>query len=315
MSWPRGTSFTYFPNTKQGDDRWNFFKKVVDFHPITTLNDLDWNISTAPSHFVLALFTFLYVDIIDCTATLYSMARFSGVVDPDTGDFPRSTLAYCTDALCISVGSLLGVSPVTAFIESGAGIAEGGKTGLTAMTCGICFFVSMFFAPIFASIPPWATGCTLILVGCLMMRQIVMINWRYIGDAIPAFVTVMFIPFGYSAAYGLIAGLLVYTVLNGMIYITKIISRGHLVPDDEDHREYWTIKPHGRLPWFITASQAIVTHFGHGSTHDLKQDSASLKSGTSQERFRGRSQDTSRELDTVVVMPRDPRNEKVFRKV
>ncbi|KAF2447791.1 hypothetical protein P171DRAFT_452975 [Karstenula rhodostoma CBS 690.94] len=313
MSWPRGTSFTYFPHTNQGDDRWNFFKQVVDFHPITTLNVLDWNISTAPSHFVLALFTFLYVDIIDCTATLYSMARFSGVVDPDTGDFPRSTLAYCTDALCISVGSLLGVSPVTAFIESGAGIAEGGKTGLTAMTCGLCFFISMFFAPIFASIPPWATGCTLILVGCLMMRQIVMINWRYIGDAVPAFVTVMFIPFGYSAAYGLIAGILVYTVLNGLIYITKIISRGHIVPDDEDHREYWTIKPHGRLPWFITASQAVVSHFGHGSTHELKQDTASLKSGTSQERFHSRSQNMNRELDTVIVMPRDPRDEKVFR--
>jgi hypothetical protein len=61
----------------------------------------------------MALFTFLYVDIIDCTATLYSMARFSGVVDPETGDFPRSTLAYCTDAICISMGALLGVSPVT----------------------------------------------------------------------------------------------------------------------------------------------------------------------------------------------------------
>lgn len=118
----------------------------------------------APSEFALALFTFLYVDIVDCTATLYSMARFSGVVDPETGDFPRSTLAYCTDALFISVGSLLGSSPVTVFIESGAGIAEGGRTGLTAMTTGVCFFISLFFAPIFASIPPWATGCTLILV-------------------------------------------------------------------------------------------------------------------------------------------------------
>lgn len=206
----------------------------------------------------MALFTFLYVDIIDCTATLYSMARFSGVVDPETGDFPRSTLAYCTDALCISVGALLGCSPVTAFIESGAGIAEGGKTGLTAMVCGICFFISMVFAPIFASIPPWATGCTLILVrhclswprsyltkpqvGCLMMRQIVNVNWRYIGDAVPAFVTIMFIPFGYSAAYGLIAGLMTYTALNGLIYLTKLISRGHIVPDDEDNREYWTSK-------------------------------------------------------------------------
>ena len=93
------------------------------------------------------------------------MARFCGAVDPESGDFPRSTLAYCTDAFCISVGALLGVSPVTAYIESGAGIAEGGKTGLTAITTGLCFIISMFFAPIFASIPPWATGSTLVIVG------------------------------------------------------------------------------------------------------------------------------------------------------
>jgi AGZA family xanthine/uracil permease-like MFS transporter len=155
---------TYFPDNATGDSRFDFFKKVAYFHPITTLNALDWDVTKQPAHFAMALFTFLYVDIIDCTATLYSMARFSGVVDPETGDFPRSTIAYCTDAFSISVGALLGVSPVTAFVESGAGIAEGGKTGLTAMTCGICFLISMFFAPIFASIPPWATGCTLVLV-------------------------------------------------------------------------------------------------------------------------------------------------------
>lgn len=163
----RDTPVSYFPNTQLGDYRWNFFKQVVDFQPMkTALNTLEWDLSKAPGHFALALFTLLYVDVLDCTATLYSMARFCGVVDPDTGDFPRSTIAYCTDASCISIGALLGCSPVTVFIESGAGIAEGGKTGLTAMTCGLCFIVSMFFAPIFASIPPWATGCTLILVSC-----------------------------------------------------------------------------------------------------------------------------------------------------
>jgi adenine/guanine/hypoxanthine permease len=134
-------------------------------HPIKhNLNAIDWDVFKAPSQFALALFTFLYVDIIDCTATLYSMARFSGVVDTKSGDFPRSTIAYCTDSICITIGALFGVSPVTAFIESGAGIAEGGKTGLTAMTTGTCFLISLFFAPIFASIPPWATGCTLVLV-------------------------------------------------------------------------------------------------------------------------------------------------------
>jgi adenine/guanine/hypoxanthine permease len=109
---------------------------------------------------------------------------------------------------------------VTAFIESGSGIAEGGRTGLTAVTTGLCFIISIFFAPIFASIPLWATGCTLVLVstsplasdttltvqiGCMMMRQVIAINWTYIGDAVPAFVTLMFLPFSYLIAYGLIA--------------------------------------------------------------------------------------------------------------
>ncbi|KAF2276066.1 uncharacterized protein EI97DRAFT_467315 [Westerdykella ornata] len=307
LSWPRSTSFTYFPNTSEGNDRFDYFRKVVTFHPINhTLNTLDWNVSRAPSQFVLALFTFLYVDIIDCTATLYSMARFSGVVDPDTGDFPRSTLAYCTDALCISIGALLGCSPVTAFIESGAGIAEGGKTGLTAMTAGTCFLISMFFAPIFASIPPWATGCTLILVGCLMMRQVFAINWKYIGDAVPAFVTIMFIPFGYSAAYGLIAGLMTYTALNGSIWVTKIVTRGYLVPDDEDNREYWSIKPHAKLPWFITASHALAARLGHGAGNKEGEDEKSIRSD-GDSRFgrvrspESRSQVSDHELSEVVV--------------
>jgi adenine/guanine/hypoxanthine permease len=161
----RSTSFTYFPYTDDGNSRFDFFRKVVDIHPIqSTLAAQDWNISGGGAHFALALFTFLYVDIIDCTATLYSMARFSGAVDVNTGDFPRSTLAYCVDALSLSAGSLLGTSPVTAFIESGAGIAVGGKTGLTSITTGVCFMISILFSPIFASIPPWATGCALILV-------------------------------------------------------------------------------------------------------------------------------------------------------
>jgi AGZA family xanthine/uracil permease-like MFS transporter len=164
ISWPRNTSFTYFPHTADGDSRFEFFRHVIAFHPISKLAPQDWDLKAAGGHFALALFTFLYVDIIDCTATLYSMARFSGVVDPESGDFPRSTVAYCTDATMISIGSLFGMSPVTAFVESGAGISEGGKTGLTAITTGVCFLISIFFAPIFASIPPWATGCTLILV-------------------------------------------------------------------------------------------------------------------------------------------------------
>lgn len=222
----RDTPFTYFPNTPDGDERYKYFSKVANFHPIKhTLLQQQWNLGgDSAAKFALALFTFLYVDIIDCTATLYSMARFCSRARKNESDFPRSTVAFCVDALCISIGSLLGVSPVTAFIESSAGIAEGGRTGLTAVVAGLCFLISLLFAPVLASVPPWATGSTLILVsfvprcwldaiksltllqvGCMMIRQVTKINWSYIGDAVPSFVTMVFIPFSYSCAYGLLA--------------------------------------------------------------------------------------------------------------
>lgn len=298
ISWPRDTPFTYFPHTQDGDDLFDFFKKVVTLHPIQhTLNAVDWDLLKAPSQFALALFTFLYVDIIDCTATLYSMARFSGNVDPKTGAFPRSTLAYCTDAFCISIGALFGTSPVTAFIESGAGIAEGGKTGLTAMTTGLCFIISIFFAPIFASIPPWATGCTLIIVGCMMMRQVTMVNWRYIGDAVPAFVTLLFMPFSYSVAYGLIAGIMTYIALNGLIYLTKLVSGGHIMPADYDHAEYWTWKPSGTLPWFMRMVSDPRGFF-------KPQEEEAKRSGSGSEESFGRQRGESRQekaVDEVVI--------------
>lgn len=92
------------------------------------------------------------------------MARFCHRARDQQGDFPRATVAYCTDALMISLGALVGCSPVTVFVESGAGIAEGGRTGIAGIVTGTCFLISIFFAPIFASVPPWATGCTLIIV-------------------------------------------------------------------------------------------------------------------------------------------------------
>ncbi|CAK7270011.1 hypothetical protein SEPCBS57363_003889 [Sporothrix epigloea] len=249
ISWPRNTSVTYFPDTAEGDTRWDFFKQVVAFTPIKHILAVQqWDLGGANgAHFAMALFTFLYVDIVDCTATLYAMARFSGKTGPD-GDFPRSTIAYCTDALFISIGSLFGCSPCTAFIESGAGITEGGRTGLTAMVTGLCFIISVFFAPIFASIPPWATGTTLILVGCLMIRQVTFINWSYIGDAIPSFVTIAFMPFSYSVAYGLMAGLFVYIALNSLIWIVIRVTGGTIEPREYDLKEYWTWKPAGKKP-------------------------------------------------------------------
>lgn len=248
-SWPRSTDVTYFPHTAAGDDSFAFFKKVVTFHPIThTLTAQDWNITGEHAgQFALALVTFLYVDILDATGTLYSMARFCGAIDEDTQDFEGSAVAYIVDACGISIGSLFGSPPVTAFIESGAGISEGGITGITACVTGICFFISIFFAPIFASIPPWATGCTLILVGAMMARACTDINWRYAGDSIPAFLTLAIMPFTYSIAYGLIAGIITYIILNTGAWIIAKVSGGRILPHDYEQKDYWTYKVRGGL--------------------------------------------------------------------
>jgi AGZA family xanthine/uracil permease-like MFS transporter len=106
ISWPRGTSVTYFPYTDLGDSMFDFFKKVVTFHPIEkTLVAQRWDISGYGGQFGLALITFLYVDILDCTGTLYAMARFAGAIDEDTQDFEGSAVAYLVDAFGISIGA------------------------------------------------------------------------------------------------------------------------------------------------------------------------------------------------------------------
>jgi adenine/guanine/hypoxanthine permease len=122
ISWPRGTPFTAFPHTDTGNAAFDFFKKVVTFHPIKLIgNAIDYHYSNGRVWY--ALITMLYVDILDSTGTLYSMAKFAGLRDPVTMDFERSTVAYCVDAFSISMGALMGTSPVTAFVESATGIS------------------------------------------------------------------------------------------------------------------------------------------------------------------------------------------------
>ena len=122
ISWPRTTSVTAFPHTPDGDVAFDFFKKVVTFRPIKLIgNAIDFNYKNGKVWYALG--TMLYVDILDTTGTLYSMAKFAGLRDPVTMDFERSTVAYCVDAFSISMGALVGTSPVTAFIESATGIS------------------------------------------------------------------------------------------------------------------------------------------------------------------------------------------------
>lgn len=251
ISWPRTTLVTLFPHTDAGDSAFEFFKQVVAFTPLRKVgNVIDFG-AYGKGRVWYALITMLYVDILDTTGTLYSMAKFAGLRDPVTLDFEGSTLAYCVDAITISIGSLLGTSPVTAFIESATGIAEGGKTGITAIVTGLMFFISVFFAPIFASIPPWATGGALVIVGSLMIRNVREINWNYIGDSAPAFLTIIITPLSYNIAYGVIAGISSYVVINSVPWALRRLSNGKISPPTYDNAEPWVVPPGGITPPWI----------------------------------------------------------------
>ncbi|KAF9005079.1 xanthine/uracil permease [Cyathus striatus] len=225
--------------------------KVVTFQKLDKVgNALDYG-SYRKGRVWYALITFLYVDILDTTGTLYSMAKFAGLRNPVSLDFENSSIAYCVDAFCISMGALMGTSPVTAYVESATGISEGGKTGLTAMTTGFAFFISVFFAPIFASIPSWATGGALVIVGSLMIRNVLEINWHYIGDAVPAFLTLVIIPLSYNIAYGVIAGVISYVILNGIPLAVRKMTNDRVLPANYELSEEWIIPEGSIIPYWI----------------------------------------------------------------
>uniref|UniRef100_A0A7S3QH40 Xanthine/uracil/vitamin C permease n=2 Tax=Chaetoceros debilis TaxID=122233 RepID=A0A7S3QH40_9STRA len=220
ISWFRNSAITYFADDDAGNDRFEYFKSVV------RVEKLDMAFAPFTSDLAgigLALFTFLYVDFLDTSGTLLGLANSMGIVD-ENGDFPGSKKAFSCDALATLVGAFFGMSPVTSYIESGAGVEIGSKTGLTAVICAFYFFISIFFAPIIASIPPWASGGALVIVGSLMAKGLVNVQWNRISHALPAFLTVMIMPLTYSIAYGLIAGISVYYIIEGTYLLLSYVG-------------------------------------------------------------------------------------------
>lgn len=173
ISWIPGTEITYFPDNDAGNARLEYFKKVVS---IEKMDKILVPFTDDLKQVGVALVTFLYVDFLDTSGTLLALVSSMGHLD-ENGDFPKSRLAYSADAIATIVGSLFGLSPVTSYIESGAGVEAGSRTGLTAVICAFFFFLSIFFAPIIASIPAWATGGSLIIVGSLMTRSLLKVDW------------------------------------------------------------------------------------------------------------------------------------------
>ncbi|EOY22370.1 hypothetical protein QUC31_007694 [Theobroma cacao] len=222
ISWIRGTAVTYFPDTTLGDANYNYFKKVVDFHKIqSTAGAISFS-NFNRSEVWVALATLLYVDVLATTGTLYTMAEIGGFVD-DKGSFEGEYLAYIVDSSSTVMASALGVSPVATYVESSAGIKEGGRTGLTAVIVGVYFFLSLFFTPLLTSVPPWAIGPSLVMVGVMMMKVVKDINWGNMKEAAPAFVTMLLMPLTYSIANGIIGGIGLYAALSLYDLVLELI--------------------------------------------------------------------------------------------
>ncbi|KAL5707034.1 Adenine/guanine permease azg2 [Ranunculus cassubicifolius] len=218
VSWFRGTSVTIFPYTQIGEQNYNYFKKIVDFHMIkSTAGALSFS-EFNKGQVWLALITLLYVEVFSTTGTLYSMAEIGGFINED-GGFEVEYMAFMVDAGATVVASVLGTSPIATFVESSAGIKEGGRTGLTAVIVGVYFLLSLFFTALLVSVPPRAIGPPLVIVGVMMMKVVKDIDWENVKEGVPAFVTMLLMPLTYNISYGLIAGLGLYVALQLYDYV------------------------------------------------------------------------------------------------
>jgi AGZA family xanthine/uracil permease-like MFS transporter len=158
---------------------------------------------------VLAL---LFVGIFDTAGTLLGVGRLGGFLTPQ-GELPGANRAFASDAVGTMAGAVFGTSTVTTYIESAAGVEEGGRTGLTAVTVGVLFLASLFFIPLLSAIPTLATAPALVVVGAMMMSGVVEVPWNRFEEALPAFLTVVVMPFTYSIANGISAGIVSYAAL------------------------------------------------------------------------------------------------------
>ncbi len=163
--------------------------------------------------FVFVLFTFLLVDMFDTVGTLIACAGKSGIVRED-GTIPNCKEALFADAVGTTAGAMMGTSTVTTFVESAAGVAAGGRTGLTAVTTAGLFLLSLFLEPLFASIPAAATAPTLVIVGVMMVSPIREIDFEDYSESIPAFLLILFMVCSYSISDGIMFGILSYVIIN-----------------------------------------------------------------------------------------------------
>ena len=162
---------------------------------------------------VVVVFTLLFIDMFDTVGTLVGVCTKSGMIDK-SGKIYRIKEAFMADAIATTAGAVLGTSTTTTYVESAAGVAQGGRSGLTAFVIALCFGVALFFSPLFLSIPSAATAPALIIVGLMMMEPIVKIPFGDFSESIPSFVCIVMMPLTYSISNGILLGMISYVLLN-----------------------------------------------------------------------------------------------------
>lgn len=162
---------------------------------------------------LVVVFTFFFIDMFDTVGTLVGVCTKAKMLD-EKGNIHRVKEAFMADSIATTVGAILGTSTTTTYVESAAGVAQGGRSGLTALVVGGCFVVALFFSPLFLSIPSAATAPALIIVGLLMMEQVKNIPFDDFSESIPAFVCMIMMPLTYSISNGILIGMITYVLMN-----------------------------------------------------------------------------------------------------
>jgi AGZA family xanthine/uracil permease-like MFS transporter len=162
---------------------------------------------------LVVVFTFFFIDMFDTVGTLVGVCTKAKMMD-ENGNIYRVKQAFMADSIATTAGALLGTSTTTTYVESAAGVAQGGRSGLTALVVGGCFVIAMFFSPLFLSIPSAATAPALIIVGLLMAEQIKNVNFEDFSESIPAFVCMLMMPLTYSISNGILIGMITYVLMN-----------------------------------------------------------------------------------------------------
>ena len=162
---------------------------------------------------LVVVFTFLFIDMFDTVGTLVGVCTKAGIADKN-GKIERLNHAFMADAIATTIGSCIGTSTTTTYVESAAGVAQGGRSGLTAFIVGICFIAALFFSPLFLSIPAAATAPALVIVGLLMLEPIKYIPFDDFSESIPAFICVIMMPLTYSISNGILLGMITYVLMN-----------------------------------------------------------------------------------------------------